>query len=77
MLASREYSPAEPYFDVYTYEGGTDECARVGGNQSMRVRRRLFPALGDCFLRWTTLDPNKLPPNSRAPFATGTPDRSA
>ena len=44
VLASGEYSCAQPYFDVYTYEGGTDECARIGGGKSMRVRRRLFPA---------------------------------
>ena len=55
VLASGEYSDVQPYFDVYTYEGGTDECARVGGSKSMRVRRRLFPEFGDCFLRWRSL----------------------
>ena len=56
VLASGQFDEKRPYYDVYTIEGDTDSLGRLGGGWTMRVRRRLYPALGDRFLRWVELD---------------------
>jgi len=44
------------YFDVLTIEGNTGAAGQPGGEQTLRVERRLSPERGDCFLRWMDLD---------------------
>ena len=44
------------HYNVYTVEADTDEAGMLGGGKTMRVRRRLSPMLGDCFLRWVELE---------------------
>lgn len=56
IIARSRYSASEPYFDVDTIEGDTDECGHLRGGLAMRVRRRLSPVAGDRFLRWVELD---------------------
>jgi hypothetical protein len=49
------YSEDDEYFVVYTIEGDTDHVGRLRGGRAMRVRRRLVPAIGDRFVRWTEM----------------------
>lgn len=55
-LDAGRYSRNEPYVDIATIEGDTDEQGRLGGGRTMRVRRRLSSVSGDRFLRWAELD---------------------
>ena len=45
-----------PYFEVYTIEGNTDEVGHMGGGRTRRARRTLYPRHGDRFVRWAELD---------------------
>ena len=65
VLASFREGAEDPYFDVYTIEGDTDEMGRVRGGKTMRVRRRLSAMMGDCFFRWADMTPNFTRPAPR------------
>ena len=56
LLDAGRYSRNEPYVDIATIEGDTDEHGRLGGGRTMRVRRRLSSVSGDRFLRWAELE---------------------
>jgi hypothetical protein len=56
VVAHGRSSRSTPYFDVVTIEGDTDQSGRLGGGVTLRVKRRLSPAAGDRFLRWTELE---------------------
>ena len=56
LLRSGQYCPKTPYHDLYTVEGDTGRYGQLHGGLTLRVRRRLNPATGDCFLRWVELD---------------------
>ena len=56
VLRSGRYDPKTPYHDLYTVEGDTGPFGQLHGGLTLRVRRRLRPAAGDCFLRWVELD---------------------
>ena len=45
-----------PYFDVASIEGDTDPSGGLHGGSMRHVVRRLSPADGDRFLRWSDLD---------------------
>ena len=47
------YTHLRSYVDVYTIEGDTNAHAGRRGGRVLRVRRRLLPSHGDCFVRWT------------------------
>lgn len=51
-----KYSETEPYFDVISIEGDSDEFGQIGGGRTVRIARRLTVASGDLFLRWVELD---------------------
>jgi hypothetical protein len=52
------YDHRTPYFDAYTIVGDTDETGSPGRGRTMRLNRRLLPAQGDRFLRWSDMDAN-------------------
>src|ERR1035437_2973038 len=56
--ARGQYDGRTPYFDAYTIVGDTDETGSPGRGRTMRLNRRLSPALGDRFLRWADMDAN-------------------
>ena len=56
VCVAGRYSASEPYFDVATIEGDSDEGGMIGGGRTVRVTRRLSPVNGDLFLRWVELD---------------------
>ena len=56
VLRSGQYCPKTPYHDLYTVEGDTGPFGQLHGGLTLRVRRRLRTAAGDCFLRWVELD---------------------
>ncbi|MDB4913052.1 MAG: hypothetical protein JWM95_696 [Gemmatimonadetes bacterium] len=53
--ASGKYSRSRPYLDVYTIEGDTNADGALRGGRAMRIKRRLLPRSGDCFVRWAAL----------------------
>ncbi len=43
------------YYDIISAEGNTDHRGLVERGRTMKIERRVTPALGDRFLRWTDL----------------------
>jgi hypothetical protein len=61
-------------YDILSIEGGTNENGELGGGYALALARRLVPACGDRFIRWTDIGPM---PSSliRAPATHRTPGR--
>lgn len=49
-------SATEPYVDLKTVEGDTDELGQPFGGAARYVNRRVWPGAGDRFLRWAELE---------------------
>ena len=56
--AKGRYDKWNRYFDAYTIVGDTDETGLPGRGRVMRFNRRLLPAQGDLFIRWSDMDAN-------------------
>jgi hypothetical protein len=50
------YSRVARYYDIITIEGNTNARGELGGGHTMRVSRRVWPGIGDRFLRWVELE---------------------
>lgn len=44
------------YVDIHTIEGDANERGQLGGGNTVRLARRLWPSGGDRFVRWVELD---------------------